>query len=470
MKTKLTLLFLLLISSKIFSQSTLHVPADFATIQAAITASQDGDTVLVQPGEYFENLRFHGKSIVLTSRFHLTGSAGDIANTIINGSQPAHPDTASCILIIDGESPATVVQGFTITGGGGTKWLDEHGAGTYREGGGILTAFTSPTIQFNIIRNNSVTVTGSGVASTGGGGMRCGDGSPVIRNNWIHNNEATGYGGGIVLNYCTGKVHNNVVSFNEGGLNFGGGGLWLNGENNATVVEVFNNTVVFNKSTGSGTYGGKGGGVFVFGIKMDSRNNIFWANTQSSGGVFAALLGGMIVAKYSDMQGGFTGTGNFDLDPLFADTLCFSLKPTSPAIDAGDPNDNDLNSNGLQPIFPGLCGLRSDAGATGGQWASVLPCGLEPTRLFSKITEGALATTPADSRSVNFVDVNNDGWDDIFITNGPQAGAVNFLYLNDETGKFSAVTNGDIVSHAKPFDGATFADADNDGDLDAYAV
>jgi enediyne biosynthesis protein E4 len=90
--------------------------------------------------------------------------------------------------------------------------------------------------------------------------------------------------------------------------------------------------------------------------------------------------------------------------------------------------------------------------------------------LFQKITTGPHVTTPSDSRSVNFVDVNNDGWEDLFITNGPQAGAVNFLYLNDGAGNFTSVTNDPIVSDSKPFDGATFADFDNDGDLDAFAV
>ncbi|MCB0555479.1 MAG: hypothetical protein KDD02_18170, partial [Phaeodactylibacter sp.] len=155
------------------SAQILNVPADFSSIQAAIDASNDGDTVLVQPGEYFENLRFNGKSIVLTSRFFLSGSADDIAGTIINGSQPTHPDTASCIRIVDGESPSTVVQGFTLTGGKGTRWLDPHGAGTYTEGGGILTEGTSPLIQFNIIRDNVITNT-TAVVSNGGGGIRCG--------------------------------------------------------------------------------------------------------------------------------------------------------------------------------------------------------------------------------------------------------------------------------------------------------
>lgn len=468
MKNRLLPLLFLSILSQALQSQTLHVPADFPSIQAAIDASEDGDTVLVQPGEYFENLRFNGRSIVLTSRFFLTGSSGDIAGTIINGSQPAHPDTASCILIVDGESPSTVVQGFTLTGGKGTRWLDPHGAGTYTEGGGILTEGASPTIQFNIIRDNVITNT-TGVVSNGGGGIRCGDGSPVIRNNWIHHNVGR-YGGGIVLNYCTGQIYNNVVSYNEGGQDFGGAGLWFTGTNTQTVVEIFNNTIVRNKCLGSGNYGGKGGGIFVFSIKLVTRNNIIWGNTQTSGGPIAKLFGGIVTAQFSDIQDGYAGLGNFSQDPLFADTVFFSLSPASPCVDAGD--NNDLTANDSEPVFPSLCGLQGDIGAYGGPWASMLPSGLEPiTRLFHKLTLGALVSTPSDSRSVNFADVNADGWEDIFITNGPQGGAANLLYLNGGPGgQFSAATSGDIVSHIEPFDGATFADADNDGALDAFAV
>ena len=465
----LTSLLIFTLFQTLHSQ-TLNVPGSFPTIQEAIDASGDGDTVLVQPGEYFENLRFNGKSIVLTSRFFQTGSADDISNTIINGSQPVHADTASCILIVDGESPSTVVQGFTLTGGKGTRWLDPHGAGTYTEGGGILTEGTSPTIQFNIIRDNVITNT-TAVVSNGGGGIRSGDGNPAIRNNWIHHNAGR-YGGGIVLNYCTGKIYNNVVSYNEGGQDFGGAGLWFTGTNNQTVVEVFNNTIVNNRCLGTGSYGGKGGGIFVFSIKLLARNNIIWGNTQSTGGPIAKFFGGTVTAEFSNIQGGYTGQTNLNIDPLFADTVFFNLGPASPCVDAADENDNDLTADGFEPVFPSLCGLQGDIGAYGGPWASTLPYGVEPiTRLFGKLTTGALVSTPSDSRSVNFVDVNGDGWEDIFITNGPQGGAENLLYLNSGPGgQFSPVFSGDIVSHAEPFDGATFADADNDGNLDAFAV
>ncbi|MBI5917588.1 MAG: CRTAC1 family protein [Bacteroidetes bacterium] len=474
MKTKITLLFFCLLWLKTSAQDLLQVPVQYPTIQSAIDAAQNGDTVFVWEGEYFENLRFKGKSIVLTSRFYITHTAGTISNTIINGSQPMHPDTASCILIVDGEDASTVVQGFTITGGKGTRWQDPAGAGTFREGGGILTEGTSPTIQFNFIRDNEVGPVAAGMVSNGGGGIRCGEGSPIIRNNWIYQNKGGGYGGGIVYNYCSGQIYNNLVSFNDGGTDFGGGGLWFTGNDQNTVVEVFNNTIVHNTSTGMGTYGGKGGGIFVFSIKLETRNNIIWGNEQTTGSAIAKF-GSLVNATYSDIQGGYTGTGNFNLDPIFSDSIYyFSVKCTSPCVDAADPASNDNGVNGVA-AFPSLGGVAGDLGVFGGPFAKQLPYGIQPSLRFSTVTTGALAGPPSDSRSINFIDVVGNGLDDIFVTNGPQAGAKNLFYLSNEVSpgaasSFTQVTDDPIVSHAKAFDGATFADCDNDGYLDAYVV
>ncbi len=154
------------------AQNTIRVPADQPSIQAAVNAAQEGDTVLVSPGLYHENVQLRGRNIVLTSRYFLENDpAATIRQTIVDGSQPVHPDTASCLLIWKGETAATVIQGFTFRGGKGTIWLDPAGAGTFREGGGILTEFSAPVIRHNIIRDNTVTSGGAGIVSTGGGGI-----------------------------------------------------------------------------------------------------------------------------------------------------------------------------------------------------------------------------------------------------------------------------------------------------------
>ncbi len=92
------------------------------------------------------------------------------------------------------------------------------------------------------------------------------------------------------------------------------------------------------------------------------------------------------------------------------------------------------------------------------------------SQTFTKVTDSPLSTHPGDSRSVNWVDVSNDGYIDCFISNGPSSGQNNSLFLNNSNGGFTLVQNDPIVMDGKPSDGATFADIDNDGDLDAFVV
>ena len=63
----------------------INIPGDYPTIQEGINASSDGDTVLVQPGTYVENINFNGHNIVLGSLFLTTGDTTYIAETMIDG-------------------------------------------------------------------------------------------------------------------------------------------------------------------------------------------------------------------------------------------------------------------------------------------------------------------------------------------------------------------------------------------------
>lgn len=91
-------------------------------------------------------------------------------------------------------------------------------------------------------------------------------------------------------------------------------------------------------------------------------------------------------------------------------------------------------------------------------------------QFFTKITTGPLVTSPGDSRSVNWVDINNDGFMDCMITNGPSGGQNNKVYLNNGTGGFTSITSDTIVKDNKPSDGATWADMNNDGDMDCFVA
>lgn len=363
-----------------------NVPATYSTIQAAIEASVNGDTVLVAPGTYSENIVFRGKRIVVTSWFALGGDVTYIPNTIIDGSNPASPDSGSCVRIVNGEDSTAVLQGFTLTAGHGTWWNDEHGPGNhYWEGGGILIALSSPTIRYNIIRNNNVNQ--SGGVSTGGGGIRLGDGAPRILNNIIIHNSGM-YGGGLVSNFASPVIRNNIVAFNTVSQaipslpTYGGGGLWFNGGVAGNRIE--NNTVVGNSSSGSGSVAaGRGGGIIaVYGATINTRNNIVWGNTQTSGGQLAAAGSGAVaLAAYSDIEGGLTGQGNIDALPQFADTS-FYLLPTSPCVDAGDTsavfNDPPDPGNPALARWPSHGGRRNDIGVYGGPWSGIMASILTP--------------------------------------------------------------------------------------------
>ncbi len=89
---------------------------------------------------------------------------------------------------------------------------------------------------------------------------------------------------------------------------------------------------------------------------------------------------------------------------------------------------------------------------------------------FEQINFPDITTTLSSSRSANFIDVNGDGWDDIFFTNGLSTGEKNILYLNNGNGTFTTLTDDDIVEHSIRAVGASFADVDNDNDLDGYVT
>ena len=137
----LTLLPVLLLASRA-DATTRRVPSQFPTIQAGIDASAFGDTVLVAPGTYTgsgnRDIEFRGQDIVLRSE---AGAAATVLNA--GGGNP--PANYRVFWLHLGETSATRIDGFTITGG--RAYVD-------RFGGGILCDPASPTIANCIISQN----------------------------------------------------------------------------------------------------------------------------------------------------------------------------------------------------------------------------------------------------------------------------------------------------------------------------
>lgn len=393
MKTIFIVFIILALSTLNAKSQIIHVPFDQPAIQAAIDIAGEHDTVLVDQGAYFENINFSGKNIVICSHYAISGDSADIVGTIINGSNPVYADTGSCVLIVSGEDSTAVLQGFTVTGGTGTRWEDEHGAGHwYTEGGGILIQYSSPTIKNNIITGNEAINKPAGTTSAGGGAIRCGDGNPHILNNIITNNQGR-YGGGIVMNYSGAMIKNNIISGNSGGEDYGGGGLWFL-YNGAKPLILENNTIVNNSSALGG------GGIRLWGSIALVTNNIFWGNTAGSSPQIQGTTGAV---NYCCIEGGFSGTGIIDTNPGFLNNN-FILMDNSPCIDAGEPdesyNDPEDPENPGNALYPAKGMLHSDIGAFGGPGCLPVPgptTGIGFINAGNKFFTASLFPNPATS-------------------------------------------------------------------------
>jgi len=106
-------------------------------------------------------------------------------------------------------------------------------------------------------------------------------------------------GGGGILCLSSPTVTNNIIADNEA---VNGGGILCAGWS----ARITNNTIAGNEAV-------NGGGILCASSSSRITNNIVWANT---GGQITASFP---VVKYSDVEGGWPGEGNIDVDPLFAD-------------------------------------------------------------------------------------------------------------------------------------------------------
>jgi len=199
------------------------------SIQEAINAAQNGDTILVNAGTYIENLNFKGKQITVQS------TAGASA-TIIDGGGVCHVVTFS-----SGEQREAVIQGFTIRNGVGKK-LDGL---DYGFGGGILCRGSSPIIRGNIIEQNKADNSTSGLFGLGGGICVYEGSYPEIVGNTIRNNTAES-GAGIYI-FTTNDpeetsstqtiIQNNNITSNNAQL---GGAIFICGNSHPKII---NNTL-----------------------------------------------------------------------------------------------------------------------------------------------------------------------------------------------------------------------------------
>ncbi|MBI4603319.1 MAG: right-handed parallel beta-helix repeat-containing protein [Planctomycetes bacterium] len=193
------------------SAGTIRVPSEVPGVQAALDAAAEGDAVLVAPGEYVlaAPLTFRGKRVALRSE------EGSAATTLRLGD-PLDPQRASVAAFEGGEPPEAVLEGFTLTGGRGTRFGPGH---TDSGGGGILCRNGSrPTVIGCLIAGN---------AARNGGGVLVDRGSAVtLLRSTLRHNQVSGFGGGVL---CVGSLAETRLEdlTVEGNVSASGAGLFF---------------------------------------------------------------------------------------------------------------------------------------------------------------------------------------------------------------------------------------------------
>ena len=192
---RLAILGIAVITTPLLGGVDRLVPEDYNSIQLAIAASADGDRVLVGPGTWMGSVDTRNLAITIESMIGAQATILDAGGA------------GSVFKITRGETPDTIIRGFTITGGTGTL----HD--TLLHGGAFYIKDSSPTIE-------DCTITGN-VAQMGAGGS-VDHGSPRFNNCVFQDNYATIDGGGLRFTAFSFPIFNDTSFLNNGASVYGG--------------------------------------------------------------------------------------------------------------------------------------------------------------------------------------------------------------------------------------------------------
>lgn len=202
MKKNILFVLIVVLATQSTNAKIINIPTDYPTIQQGIDVAFKGDTIMVAPGVYNENLSFNGKKIVIASIFLISNDPADISITIIDGQQKG-----SVVIFESGEDSNSVLCGFTIRNGYATR------------GGGIYCQKSEPKLRNLIIEQNKAESAGGGIAldlyshskiedviiqnnlsNNSGGGISISESKPSLANVTIRKNRAVKNGGGLSYN------------------------------------------------------------------------------------------------------------------------------------------------------------------------------------------------------------------------------------------------------------------------------
>lgn len=279
----------------------------YDAMQEAINVSEPGDIIVVRDGVYGgvgnTILNFLGKPVLLRSEHgpefttvDLEFFAAFIDLSRGGGPQALRIEGFHVINLDVGQNPLPA-----IIGGAGAS-------PTFRDCVFTVIGANNGTIAFRLFQNSRALISHCRFENVRTA-VESFNGLPTIENSVIH-----GAATGIVVNAGDGSV--GCVS--------------------SSSIRIVNTTI-----SGSTTGLSVPGGNFAF-----VENSILWGNTTQIGASSPAA----VTVSYSNIQGGWAGTGNIDADPLFVIPAIgdYRLSNGSPCIDAGNSGIADLAATDLE--------------------------------------------------------------------------------------------------------------------------
>lgn len=319
-----------LLWSVVAAAAVIRVPSDHPTIQGAIDASSNGDTILVAPGLYTgtgnTNLLFGGKAITLSSTHGsnettidgeginraLLFTQGETLQTRVNGFTIQNCDASSDILVPHGgamqcieSSPSIFACVFRTNsapvGSGGAAYIEDSNPvfkdvlfeenTSYYIGGAIFSENGMPKLfDVTCIRNKSL--------SSGGGAMyfRGADSSPQLSNCSFQENHADSWGGAICIGGGDTLLLQECMFLNNSAGERGGAIMALNYSDSFVENCFFGGNLV---SEGRADFEG-GGAIYINDGTFQISNSEFSGNSSNSAAGAVLIQSPSAIATFSN--------------------------------------------------------------------------------------------------------------------------------------------------------------------------